>query len=171
MGFTAENPLWEGSAKGRLYYRSREHQQAQFEAVAKFLPRGGRRRLLDYGCGYGDFISWLPSGYIYEGIDSDPTVIESAQRLYPGYHFRCSSKVVNANVIVCIAALQHERENPKRVVDELLDHCKLLLLTTVNDAHRPKEWLDFKIADLFPATAEMVSPEDDFVLLVTEGNL
>lgn len=170
MPSTAENEWWDKSAAARFFYRSREHQQAQFELVAKFLPRGGKRRLLDVGCGYGDFIPWLPSGYIYEGIDANPDAIESARMLYPGYHFRCTTKIVNANVIIAVAAIQHMIVPAQEFVDDMLAHCKLLIVTTVNEKKTPGDW-DFAMRDLFPDGTEVVNTEDDFMVLVTEGLL
>lgn len=126
---------------------------------------------MDVGCGYGDFIPWLPSGYIYEGIDDNPDVIRSARKLYPGYHFRCSTRIVNANVIVCIAALQNMIVEPRELIRSMLDHCKLLVVATVSDNHRPKEW-DFSMVELFPNPPDtVVNTDDDFVVFATEGNL
>ena len=90
---------WGDSPASRLFYRSREHQTLQFQAVAKHLP-ATPQHLLDVGCGYGDFIPYLPSGYTYEGIDTNPHVIESAQHLYPEHSFRCTDEITDADVIV-----------------------------------------------------------------------
>lgn len=165
---TVENPLWGNSAKSRLFYKSREHQQAQFAMVAKHLPTGGKRRILDVGCGYGDFVQWLPAGYIYEGIDADPDVIEVAKGLYPTRHFRCSTKLVKANVIVCIAALQNEIVAPLDLVCGMLDHCCLLVVSTV--APHKSLW-PWRAEHLFPSEPLSIEEQDDFVVIVAKGNL
>lgn len=48
-------------------------------------------RVLDYGCGKGDFLGFLEGAGMdvhYTGLDINPTLIEFARRKYPGRDFR-----------------------------------------------------------------------------------
>jgi SAM-dependent methyltransferase len=79
-----------------------EHYEAVFpfrEPVLRFLvshlavpspPTGGRRRILDIGCGTGHYCGRLAAaGHKAIGIDLDPAMIAAASRSYPVAAFHC----------------------------------------------------------------------------------
>ncbi len=76
----------EAERDGGVGYRAKISQVSRFMAVLKEFPgiRGGR--VLDVGCGTGDFAEWLSATgrcpELYRGIDITPEVIEIAERRY-----------------------------------------------------------------------------------------
>lgn len=156
-------------ARCRCFYRDREHQERQFRRVIKYLPPGPKT-ILDVGCGYGDLTQWLPPKYSYKGIEADEELYEAAVELYPDFAFAHTTELTDADVIVCVAALQNEIVEPRELILDMLDHSRLLIVSTVVLAR--SKW-DEDAEEFFPSWPDLVDvePEDDFMVIVTEGNL
>jgi len=74
-----------------LFWRSRGIQKARFRALAEVGIQQGDS-LLDVGCGFADFASWLKGAGIpveYTGIDLSPEILMQASRVNPGLDLRC----------------------------------------------------------------------------------
>jgi SAM-dependent methyltransferase len=68
-----------------LNWGSERSQHLRFEILAAIAPLAGMR-ILDVGCGLGDFYFWLKASGItvdYTGIDITPAMIESASKRIP----------------------------------------------------------------------------------------
>ncbi len=64
---------------------------AQRRFVAEVLRPWPGARLLDIGCGAGEFLTFLPDGVSYTGYDLNPRYIETARRRYGGRaDFHCA---------------------------------------------------------------------------------
>jgi ubiquinone/menaquinone biosynthesis C-methylase UbiE len=66
---------------------SRRGQEARFDAVVRHLDLQPGDSLLDFGCGTGRFVDWLPAGVSYLGYDTSRGMVERARREYPGWEF------------------------------------------------------------------------------------
>jgi len=67
-----------------LGWRDLDSQRIRFEVLCRIGDLGGRR-LVDLGCGYGDFKAYVDSrfaGSLYLGVDQSAEFIEAAQRTY-----------------------------------------------------------------------------------------
>jgi 2-polyprenyl-3-methyl-5-hydroxy-6-metoxy-1,4-benzoquinol methylase len=68
-----------------LDWGSRETQELRFSILSQVGQLNGAR-VLDVGCGFGDFYRWLMESGInvhYTGIDITPNMVEIAQTLFP----------------------------------------------------------------------------------------
>lgn len=88
-----------GASFAAVEYSLREGQRCRFEATLRLLrfagwPEAGLR-VLDVGCGLGDFLDFLREHSVrvarYVGIDVAPEMIEHARSLHPSAEFRCAS--------------------------------------------------------------------------------
>ena len=92
-------------------YGRPESQQLKFQVLSEVLPAGAKR-VLDVGCGFGDYATFLRQcwGLLdYVGVDISPRMVSEARRLNPGLDIRCLNiftqplsqdfDVVNANGI------------------------------------------------------------------------
>jgi SAM-dependent methyltransferase len=71
-------------------YGHPESQWVRFSILSQVMPLQGKR-VLDVGCGFGDFADALIDRYgdlVYEGIDIAPRMVEEARRLHPNLSFR-----------------------------------------------------------------------------------
>lgn len=57
------------------------------EIVAALRPQPGES-LLDFGCGTGELVRYLPGGIEYVGVDWSPGMLARASREHPGYRFQ-----------------------------------------------------------------------------------
>ena len=72
-----------------LNWGSREGQQLRFKILAGIGLLEGKR-ILDVGCGLGDFAGWLDLNNIkveYTGLDLTPELVEQARKNYPERKF------------------------------------------------------------------------------------
>lgn len=72
-----------------LAWGSRESQETRFRVLSEMLPLKDRR-VVDVGCGLGDFYGWLKRAGIpcrYAGVDLSPGMIELARRNHPDAEF------------------------------------------------------------------------------------
>ncbi len=73
------------------HYKSVESQVMRFEQLAKLGDMTGGR-VLEVGCGIGDFYSYLQQNFAdlnYKGIDIVPEIIAVAQKRFPSADFEC----------------------------------------------------------------------------------
>jgi SAM-dependent methyltransferase len=78
-----------GETVDALDWGSRASQLKRFEVLAAIGIRTGDR-VLDVGCGQGDFYDWLRDNRIdpvYVGADLTPAMIDTARRRFPGVRF------------------------------------------------------------------------------------
>ncbi len=73
-GMAFVNPMPTDESIPRLYpddyLQEKEHQTLMYRRMLSFLPRGQGKRLLDIGCGRGDFIHFASkSGWEVQGVD------------------------------------------------------------------------------------------------------
>lgn len=112
-----------------------------FEAVARRISDAKEDdRLLDMGCGRGDFIKYKPAPVKYTGIDISEGNIEKAKGRHPEEDFRVMDATNTSfedntfDYIVCIETIEH------LTIDELRDslremrrigkeHCKIIITT------------------------------------------
>src|SRR5437773_1089824 len=69
---------------GRLtpWRRFRMRFTGELDAFLRHLPRGGR--VLDAGCGFGEWVMMLRSfGFRAEGLDYSPELVDRLRREYP----------------------------------------------------------------------------------------
>lgn len=105
--------------KRAQHYHQPFYQSAYYPTwtvIADRLQRYGAKRILDVGCGPGQFAQMLQDwGFErYTGIDFSPQAIEIAQALVPGYEFRVadarsldSYQGIEYDAIVCTEVLEH----------------------------------------------------------------
>ena len=76
-----------------LNWGSKQSQEMRFKVLADIgISKGSK--VLDAGCGLGDFYSWQKERGLnlnYLGIDITPQLIESAKRKYPGIPFNVAN--------------------------------------------------------------------------------
>lgn len=81
-----------------LFWESRQVQHLRFEVLWQLIsqhsyfqsPLTERVTILDVGCGFGDFASWLSASFpsfTYTGIDLSPDMIFAGQCQYPQLNF------------------------------------------------------------------------------------
>lgn len=78
-----------GQSHKTLNWGSREGQHLRFRILAGIGQLEGKR-ILDVGCGLGDFAGWLAQNNIradYTGLDLTPELVEQARKNYPGLKF------------------------------------------------------------------------------------
>jgi 2-polyprenyl-3-methyl-5-hydroxy-6-metoxy-1,4-benzoquinol methylase len=61
LRYNGKNMRWDGpTAYHQLNYRDRDQQNRHFDAAVALMPLDWSGRILDVGCGYGDFTSRIP---------------------------------------------------------------------------------------------------------------
>lgn len=78
-----------GQSHKTLNWGSREGQHLRFRILAGIGQLEGKR-ILDVGCGLGDFAGWLAQNNIrtdYTGLDLTPELVEQARKNYPELKF------------------------------------------------------------------------------------
>lgn len=71
-------------------WNSKESQYLRFEQLSKVITGKDPFRVLDYGCGYGEYVKYLDlnfknADYHYTGYDVSPKMISEAQKGFAGY--------------------------------------------------------------------------------------
>jgi SAM-dependent methyltransferase len=82
-----------GQSYKTLNWGSREGQQLRFKILTE-IGRLEGKRILDVGCGLGDFAGWLAENNIqvdYTGLDLTPELVAQAQMNYPNLQFLSGS--------------------------------------------------------------------------------
>lgn len=101
---------------------SEASQKARFaEVLAAVKPRPGER-LLDVGCGTGEFSEWLPAAVTYVGFDTAPGMIHRAAREHPGRVFQSWEPSQSFDVTVVIGAFNLPVAGGKEAVFHVLRH-------------------------------------------------
>lgn len=121
---------WEDSAKARFFYRSREHQYAQFLHVLDHAGSLEGLSVLDVGCGYGDILGMLPPCN-YLGIDVDEGAVEQARRLWPGHCFKVTGTPTSCDVILAIGTL-HVCEDPRAALQSWIRAARLRVVVATS---------------------------------------
>ena len=70
-----------GKSAKAMYWDSAHAQKIRYQAMVRMLPATGKIKLLDVGCGFGDFLLFLANKYRkldYTGIDIVPEFVEVA---------------------------------------------------------------------------------------------
>jgi SAM-dependent methyltransferase len=108
---------------------SRADQWLRFAVLGRGIDFGGKR-ILDVGCGLGDFVAFLEanghSGYSYTGIDLSPKLIEDATRRFGGEH--CTFAVADIltdpmetfDVVVCSGALSFRLDDNLALAERMI---------------------------------------------------
>lgn len=107
-----------GASARALGWGSREHQVARFAVAASMCDLGGKR-VLDYGCGFGDLLGHLhgegvtPAEFV--GVDVNPDFIAVAGARYPGARFFVNDMASegptawSADVVVMLGLLNYRQ--------------------------------------------------------------
>ncbi len=147
---------------------SREGQIRHYEALLDVGDLKGKR-VLDFGCGKGDFLGFLRGKDIqvdYTGLDLNSRLIEVAQKKYPGVTFgvfdidRETLAGKFDYIVLCgVFNLRVEGldETIRRTLKILFYHCTKGLAFNALSSHDPRK--DFEL--------HYVSPEEMFSFAVT----
>lgn len=77
-----------GLSASTVGWASRSDQNLRFEVLCRGLDLNGRR-VLDIGCGLGDFVPWAEAKYgpdfDYTGIDLSADLVTAARKRFPGH--------------------------------------------------------------------------------------
>lgn len=111
-----------GSWRARL----QEHAfAARYEAVRRIAAKLDPRRVLDVGCGTGDYCVFFdPVWTDYLGIDISPKMVDECRRAYPAYRFevgdaeRINAPDESADLVLDIAVLEYY-DDPRPHISEL----------------------------------------------------
>lgn len=90
IDFYEQNIKTHGGGFGSVAWGSKESQEKRFVVLAQ-IDDLNQLKILDVGCGLGDFYGWLKARNIdihYEGIDITPSMIQEAKKKYPGVRFK-----------------------------------------------------------------------------------
>lgn len=124
---------------------TKKGQILRYEVVLKFIEHNPLS-ILDFGCGKGDFLSFLKNRGIncqYTGIDINPSLIELARKNHSNAKFyvqdietepleRSFQYVIAIGVFNL--AVQHLKESMKKCVEILFNHTeKKLIFTCLNE--------------------------------------
>lgn len=152
--------------------QSREGQRFRFEKLTQIADLNDRR-VLDLGCGIGDFCSLLLdrfSGVEYTGIDIVPELIVEATKCHPDARFLCRDLLVEdigENFDFALISGMFNNAIPdctdflKEMIAVAFSHCSMGLAFNFISRHvnfqspemayhDPAEILDFCIANLTP---------------------
>jgi len=139
------------SAKGQLI---------RYEALLEIGTEISGKRVLDYGCGKGDFYQFLKDKNIpvsYTGLDINENLIGIARRKFPECEFRAfdieedTLKEDFDYIFLCaVFNLQIEGldETIRNVLKRLFDHCSTTLAFNALSAHDPNK--DFQLHYVCP---------------------
>ncbi|MDI1471065.1 MAG: class I SAM-dependent methyltransferase [Thermodesulfovibrio sp.] len=120
-------------------------QLLRYEAVYKLINPDGKK-LLDFGCGKGDFYRFLKEKGVnltYTGIDINPSLIKLAQKNYPATNFYVKDieseqldEVFDYTVVIGVfnLALSNIKNLMQRCLEILFENTKeRLILTCLNN--------------------------------------
>lgn len=104
--------------------------------VARCLKEG---KVLDFGCGQGEFLASLPEAFEKYGVEVNPRAVKSIKKNFPQIKvfnnlFSLESKSLKFNLITLWHVLEH-LEEPKKVLAQLTKRLKkggFLILSTPN---------------------------------------
>lgn len=82
----------------KIYKQTSTKKMLLIPAIKKAIPKAKNRRLIDIGCGTGDFYPLvILKGYEYDGIDISQSMISVAKSRYANGNFLISSSVSFSN--------------------------------------------------------------------------
>ena len=142
LRYNGKNMRWDGPLSyHQLNYRDRDQQNRHFDAAVALMPSDWSGKILDVGCGYGDFTGRIPKELRtqYLGIDINKEVIQAAKELNPGWKFKWQKKIVPAEIIVCIATVSAHIESPRKMMADIWENCGRAAIFTMYDGHCPME--------------------------------
>lgn len=139
------------SAKGQLL---------RYEALLGIDTDISGKKVLDYGCGKGDFYQFLKNKNIpvsYTGFDINENLISIAKRKFPESEFKTfdiEKDILTEDfdyIFLCaVFNLKIERldEMMQNVLKRLFDHCRTALAVNALSAHDPNK--DFQLHYVYP---------------------
>jgi SAM-dependent methyltransferase len=164
---------------------SPEGQRARYSLLAEVAPSLDGKKILDYGCGKGDFYAFLRergNRVDYTGTDINPDMVALASAKYPECAFRVfdiEEKGLAESfdfIVLCgvfNARVEGVEETMKEVIRRLFPHALEGLAVNALSSHAPskdrelhyvspEELLDFAIREITPHVAlrHDLSPED-----------
>lgn len=100
------------SAKG-LHWNSKHTQFLRFEIITDYIKNIESSSIIDIGCGFGDYISYLKEKNLYPniylGLDCEEFMIEIASKRYPKNTFlKCNilkNEIPKADYLICSGGL------------------------------------------------------------------
>ncbi|RJQ49619.1 MAG: class I SAM-dependent methyltransferase [Nitrospiraceae bacterium] len=135
-------------------------QHRRFEGLLEIAGSINGKKILDYGCGKGDFYQFLKARNIaveYTGLDINAGLIELAKQKFPECKFRVfdiEQDILHEDfdyIFLCgVFNLKVERllETVQNTLIKLFHHCRKGLAFNGLSAHNPKK--DFEINYFFP---------------------
>ncbi|GAB5045715.1 class I SAM-dependent methyltransferase [Thermodesulfovibrio sp. TK110] len=130
---------------------TRTGQLLRYETVLKLIEPEGKR-LLDFGCGKGDFYGFLRERGVkcrYVGIDINPSLIEFARKSYPEAEFHVMDieneplpEVFDLTIAIGVfnLAVQNVKEVMQRCLKILFQHTtERLIFTCLNEKTKLKD--------------------------------
>lgn len=118
--------------------------------------------MVDFGCGYGDFLEFVPPDCRYVGLDVNPHVIARARIEHDDREFRVTKRVPKADIIVSVAVVQCGLADPKQLIAKFHAQARLLTVFTCTYV-----CLDMGAAvEACPGPAEAFESADDFFTVV-----
>lgn len=170
-------------------------QRLRYEALLDIDTDISRKKILDYGCGKGDFCQFLIDRNIsvsYTGLDINENLISIAKRKFPEIEFRVFDiekdllKEDFDYIFLCAVfnlKIDGLDETIKNVLIKLFDHCRIALAFNALSAHDPnkgielhyvypEDMLEFAIRNLSPhVVLQQSSIPHDFVIFVNRKKL
>ncbi len=118
------------------------------------------KKVLDYGCGKGDFYQFLKDRNIliqYTGFDINEKLISLARQKFPECRFRVfdiEKDILNEDfdyIFLCGVfnlKVQRLEETIKNTLTKLFNHCRVAVAFNALSAHNPKK--DFELHYVYP---------------------
>ena len=137
-----------------------EGQQKRYECLLAIDNDLSGKKILDYGCGKGDFYQFLKDRNIsaeYTGYDINENLISLAEKKFPD----CTFKVFDIEkdnlikefdyIILCGVfnlKIQHIEDSIKNILIHLFKQCRIALAFNALSAHDPKK--SYELNYLYP---------------------
>ncbi|MEW6601192.1 MAG: methyltransferase domain-containing protein [Nitrospirota bacterium] len=137
-----------------------EGQLHRYEALLAVAPEIRGKKVLDYGCGKGDFYQFLKDRDIpvsYTGFDINGNLIELARRKFPECRFEVFDIEQDAlkedfdYIFLCAVfnlRIAGVDETIRNVLKRLFDHCGRAMAFNALSAHDPHK--DFQLHYVYP---------------------